>query len=47
VRQEFIACWDNLKEDNLILYDNFLRFFKDVSSCVESDEDFFQILSCW
>ena len=47
VMQDFINCWDNLKEDNIILLENFLRFFRDVSFSVENDNDFIQILKCW
>lgn len=44
VEKEYLVSWDNLKEDNFITEENFLHFFEDISSCVESDEDFLQIL---
>lgn len=41
---EYAINWDNLKEDNRVLEQDFRQFFYDVSSCVEKDEDFTQIL---
>jgi len=46
VNQEYIQSWDNLKENNMIFVNNFVRYFNDISLSVESDEDFFQILRC-
>jgi len=46
VKQEFLISWDCLKEDNLVLSENFIRYLKDISLCVENDEDFIQILRC-
>jgi hypothetical protein len=41
---EYRINWDNLKEDNRVTENDFKQFFYDVSSCVEKDEDFTQIL---
>ena len=41
---EYKINWDNLKEDNRVTEKDFCQFFYDVSSCVEKDEDFTQIL---
>lgn len=41
---EYAINWDNLKEDNRVTEEDFKRFFYDISSCVEKDEDFTQIL---
>jgi hypothetical protein len=41
---EYRINWDNLKEDNRVTENDFRQFFYDVSSCVEKDEDFTQIL---
>lgn len=42
--KEYSIYWDNLKEDNRVTEPDFSRFFFDVSACVESDDDFTQIL---
>ena len=41
---EYNISWDNLKEDDRIEEDQFREFFLDVSTCVDTDEDFTQIL---
>ena len=41
---EYRINWDNLKEDNRVTENDFRQFFYDVSSCVDNDEDFTQIL---
>ena len=42
--EEYSINWDNLKEDNRVTENDFRQFFYDVSSCVQSDDDFTQIL---
>ena len=42
--KEYAINWDNLKEDNRVTENDFKQFFYDVSSCVEKDADFTQIL---
>jgi len=44
LEKEYAINWDNLKEDNRVTENDFRQFFYDVSSCVEKDEDFTQIL---
>ena len=44
LEKEYAINWDNLKEDNRVTENDFKQFFYDVSSCVEKDEDFTQIL---
>ena len=44
LEEEYAINWDNLKEDNRVTENNFRQFFYDISSCVQSDEDFTQIL---
>ena len=47
VLDEYLRTWDNLKDDDLITAENFAEYFYDISTCVESDEDFTQCLhSC-
>ena len=42
--EEYSINWDNLKEDNRVTENDFRQFFYDISSCVQSDDDFTQIL---
>jgi hypothetical protein len=42
--EEYAINWDNLKEDNRVTENDFKQFFYDVSSCVQKDDDFTQIL---
>jgi Ca2+-binding EF-hand superfamily protein len=42
--EEYSINWDNLKEDNRVTENDFKQFFYDISSCVQNDEDFTQIL---
>ena len=44
LRKEYTVNWDCKKEDNKITEDDFRQFFYDVSTCVENDGDFIQIL---
>ena len=39
---DYLTTWDDLKEDDLITEDNFIKYFNDISTCIESDEDFKQ-----
>ena len=39
---DYVTTWDNLKEDDLITEENFIKYFNDISTCIESDEDFKQ-----
>ncbi len=41
---EFKNAWDDLKEDNIITENNFIYFFKDISTCVQNDQDFLNCL---
>jgi hypothetical protein len=45
VRNEFLTGWDNLKEDEIVKEENFTKFYIDVSSCIETDEDFIKCLN--
>ena len=42
---EYLIYWDNMKEDDRVTDYQFREFFYDISSCVESDADFIQILN--
>ena len=44
LRKEYVSNWDCKKADNKITEDDFRQFFYDVSTCVENDGDFIQIL---
>ena len=41
---DYVTTWDNLKEDDLITEEDFVKYFNDISTCIESDEDFKQCL---
>ena len=41
---EYFVGWEGLRDDDFIMGGDFEEFFKDVSACVESDEDFVGIL---
>jgi hypothetical protein len=45
LKGEYLKYWDHLKIDNLVQKDNFIRFFLDVSTCVESCDEFRQCLA--
>lgn len=45
VKNEFLTLWDNLKEDNLVTEDNFLKYYIDISSCILDDQDFLRCLN--
>ena len=44
IRMEYEKYWDRLKIDDIISSEHFKQFFYDVSSVVENDRDFTQIL---
>ena len=44
IRMEYEKYWDKLKVDDVISEEHFKQFFYDVSSVVENDKDFTQIL---
>lgn len=44
IRMEYEKYWDRLKIDDVISEEHFKQFFYDVSSVVETDKDFIQIL---
>lgn len=44
IRNEFINNWDALKKDDIISEEHFKQFFYDISSVVDNDRDFTQIL---
>jgi hypothetical protein len=44
VKVEYLTTWDNLKEDDIVTYANFIYYFTDISSSVENDEDFLRCL---
>ena len=44
IEHEYFISWDNLKEDDRVTYDQFRDYFYDISTCVDDDEDFNQIL---
>ena len=44
IRMEYEKYWDKLKVDDVISEEHFKQFFYDVSSVVENDRDFTQIL---
>ena len=44
VLEEYVKTWDNLKDDDLISEKNFEEYFYDISTCIETDEDFLQCL---
>ena len=44
IRMEYEKYWDRLKIDDVISEEHFKQFFYDVSSVVENDRDFTQIL---
>ena len=44
LERDYKIFWDNLKQDNRISENDFRQYFYDISTCVEKDEDFNQIL---
>lgn len=45
--KEFSYSWDGLKEDDIVTEENFLKFFADVSSVIQTKEVFVECLrSC-
>ena len=44
IRMEYEKYWDKLKVDDVISEEHFKQFFYDISSVVENDKDFTQIL---
>ena len=44
IRMEYAKYWDRLRVDDVISEEHFKQFFYDVSSVVENDKDFTQIL---
>lgn len=42
--KDYGQSWDNLREDDFITKDNFVKFFEDVSYSIESDEGFSQCM---
>lgn len=42
--RDYVTTWDNLREDDLITNLNFFKYFSDISACIETDEDFRQIM---
>ena len=45
IKVEYKNAWDDLKEDTIITQDNFIYFFKDVSTCIKNDQDFVACLN--
>jgi len=43
-RKEFSSLWDNLPKDGKITLNKFEEYYNDVSSAVEFDEQFYNIL---
>ena len=44
IEHDYLISWDNLKEDDRVTYQQFREYFYDISTCVDDDEDFTQIL---
>ena len=44
VYKEYIKSWDDLKEDNRVIEDNFFEYFEDISTMIFDDNDFKQCL---
>ena len=44
IEHDYLISWDNLKEDDRVTYQQFKDYFSDISTCVDDDEDFNQIL---
>ena len=42
--KEYENYWDELKIDDVLNEEQFRQFFYDISSCVQKDDDFTQIL---
>lgn len=39
---DYVTTWDNLREDDLITHEDFIKYFNDISTCIENDDDFKQ-----
>jgi len=44
ILKEYLITWDNFKEDDRVTEDQFKQYWFDISTCVDSDEDFIQIM---
>jgi len=44
VGADYLITWDNLKLNDIVSENNFYDYFIDISTCVEKEEDFLQIL---
>ena len=44
ILKEYLITWDNFKEDDRVTEDQFRQYQFDISTCVDSDEDFIQIM---
>ena len=44
ILKEYLITWDNFKEDDRVTEDQFRQYWFDISTCVDSDEDFIQIM---
>lgn len=47
IKYEFVNCWNNERNDDLITKDNFLMYFEDVSLAVKDDNSFIEILGAF
>jgi len=45
-RQDFILQWDVTSADGLVSYEEFLEYYSDVSTAVESNEHFVELVRC-
>jgi len=44
IEEEYLISWCYLKEDDIVVENNFKEYFYDVSAVIENDDDFTQIL---
>jgi Ca2+-binding EF-hand superfamily protein len=44
ILKEYLISWDNFKEDDRVTEDQFKQYWFDISTCVDDDDDFIQIL---
>jgi hypothetical protein len=46
VKLDLSSNWDVLRINNTISEESFVYYFRDVSACIASDEEFLDILVC-
>ena len=44
IKLDFSSSWEGLKDDKIVREENFILFYKDISSCIETDQEFVDVL---